>query len=95
LQQLKHKFDSHGVSSNSAQFILLVDVDQCQTKEIFKSDKKEDYKYYIIGGNYSISAKLNLGKIKSNYSPFKGIQAFAYIGLMVLKARESCFRSQH
>jgi hypothetical protein len=64
LQQLRRRFETQGVSSNTALFVLLVDLKQCKRKEDFEVDLRDMYKYYVIGGNHSLCAKLD-------YTPYK------------------------
>jgi hypothetical protein len=87
LQQLRLRFETQGVSSNTAPFVLLVDPKDCPTKEDFDVTRRDTYKYYVIGGNHSICAKLDLAKIKPDYAPYKRVQAFVYAGLSVAEAR--------
>jgi hypothetical protein len=75
------------MSSNTALFVLLVDPKQCARKEDFNIDRKDTNKYYIIGGNHSVCAKLNLAKIKPDYALYKRVQAFVYAGLKIAEAR--------
>lgn len=87
LQQLRRRFETQGVSSNTAPFVLLVDPEQCRTKEEFEVDLRDTYKYYVIGGNHSLCAKLDLAKIKPDYAPYRRVQAFVYAGLTISEAR--------
>ena len=87
LQQLRRRFETQGVSSNTAPFVLLVDPEQCKTKEEFDVDLRDTYKYYVIGGNHSLCAKLDLAKIKPDYAPYRRVQAFVYAGLTISEAR--------
>jgi hypothetical protein len=70
-----------------APFVLLVDPKDCPTKEDFDVSRRETYKYYVIGENHSLCAKLDLAKIKPDYAPYKRMQAFVYDGLSIAEAR--------
>ena len=87
MQQLRLRFETQEVSSNTALFVLLVDPKDCARKEDFDVNKRETYKYFVIGGNHSLCAKLDLAKIKPNYAPYKRVQAYVYAGLSVAEAR--------
>ena len=87
MQQLRLKFEIQGMSSNTALFVLLVDPKDCPTKEDFDITQQDTYKYYVIGWNHSICAKLDLAKIKLDYAPYKKVQAFVYAGLLVAEVR--------
>jgi hypothetical protein len=62
LEQLRKWMETTVVSKQAVPFVLLVDPDQCATRENFVMDKKNDYKYYVVDGNHFACARLDLAK---------------------------------
>jgi hypothetical protein len=57
-------------------------------KEDFVMAKKNTYKYFVIGGNHSACAKLDLAKANPHYDPYKRVLAWIFVGLSVNDARQ-------
>jgi hypothetical protein len=51
-----------GVSKQTVPFVLLVNSHQCATRKEFQMDKKNKYKYYVIGRNHFAYAWVDLAK---------------------------------
>jgi hypothetical protein len=56
-------------------FVLLVDPTICARKEDFLMLQRNDYKYYMIGGNHSTCAKMDLAGINPKYDALQRVQA--------------------
>jgi hypothetical protein len=50
--------------------------------------KKNDYKYYMIGGNHSFCAEMDLAKANPNYAPYLRVSAWIFVGLSVSDVRQ-------
>jgi hypothetical protein len=75
LHELTKRMELQGVSNLTSLFVLLVDLVLVKRKEDFVMAKKNQYKYYMIGGNHSACAKLDLAKANLHYDPYKRVSA--------------------
>jgi hypothetical protein len=85
LQQLRLRFEIQEVSSNTAPFVLLIDPKDCLRKEDFDANRRESYKYYVIGKNHSLCAKLDLAKIKPDYALTRGCRLLFALASLLLR----------
>jgi hypothetical protein len=76
------------VSNLATLFVLLVDPKNVKKKEDFRMVKKNDYKYFLIGGNHSTYAKMDLAKANLDYVPYWRVLAWIFVGLSVSNARQ-------
>jgi hypothetical protein len=77
-----------GVSNLTSLFVLLVDSEVMKRKEDFMMAKKNTYKYFIIGKNYSACAKMDLAKAHPHHNPYKRVLAWIFAGLSLNDARQ-------
>ncbi|CAM6090811.1 unnamed protein product [Calypogeia fissa] len=68
-------------------FVLLVDPKECLRAEDFNFDKKNEYHYWVLGGNHSVCAKLDFMSIYSHNLTYSTCQAWVYVGLTPHEAR--------
>jgi len=91
-----------GASFLATPFVLLVDPTLCPTREEFDMSHKNDYRYYVIGGNHSACAKADLALTNTQFGVYRRVSAWIFAGLSVAEARnlawchniDSEFRSQ-
>jgi hypothetical protein len=76
-----------GVSKVVGPFLLMVDPAMCNRKEDFDMQKKNEYKYLILGGNHSAYARMDLIVASPDYSTYKKIQSLIFVGLNNVQAR--------
>jgi len=102
LEQLTKRMGVFGASALATPFVLLVDPDMCASREEFDLAKKNEYRYYVIGGNHSACAKADLALTSPQYGAYRRVSAWIFAGLTVQEARnlawghniDSEFRSQ-
>jgi hypothetical protein len=76
------------VSNLASPFVLLQDPTIVRQKEEFVMAKKNVYKYYVIGGNYSACEKLDLAKANPHYNPYKRVSVWIFAGLLISDAKQ-------
>ncbi len=102
LTQLTQRMKVRGVNPLALPFVLLVDPQECESREKWDHNKLDQYKYYVIGGNHSACAKADLAVIHPNDKQFRRVTAWIFAGLSIQDARnlawctniDSEFRSQ-
>ena len=102
LEQLTKRMSVFGASFLATPFVLLVDPNMCATREEFDMSRKNDYRYYVIGGNHSACAKADLALTNTQFGVYRRVSAWIFAGLSVGEARnlawchniDSEFRSQ-
>ena len=102
LEQLTKRMAVYGASALATPFVLLVDPEMCASREDFDFAKKNEYKYFVIGGNHSACAKADLTLTNPQYGAYRRVSAWIFAGLSVREARnlawghniDSEFRSQ-
>jgi hypothetical protein len=85
---LTKRVELQGVSNLASPFVLLVDPEKVKTKEEFVMERKNRYKYYVLGGNHFACAKINLVKANPHYDPYRRVSAWIFAGLSVSDARQ-------
>jgi hypothetical protein len=83
LEQLRKRMEATGVSQTIVPFVLLVDPKLCPTRDNFQMDKKDKYKYYVIGGNHSACAWMDLSRANPHLDSLCRIQAWIVAGVTV------------
>jgi hypothetical protein len=92
LQELTKRMELQGVSNLAPSFVLLVDPGVVETKHKFVMAKKNTYKYFVLGGDYSACAKMDLARAHPHYDPYKRVSAWIFAGLSVNDARQLSWR---
>jgi hypothetical protein len=87
LEQLKKRMETTRVFKQVVPYVLLVDPDQCATREEFMMDKKGKYKNYVIKGNHSACAWLDLAKANPYLDSVRRIHAWIIAGVSIQEAR--------
>jgi hypothetical protein len=87
LEQLRKRMEATRVSQATVPFVLLVDPKLCPTRADFQMDKKDEYKYYVIGGNHSACARMDLSRANPHLDSLRRIQAWVVAGVTVQEAR--------
>jgi hypothetical protein len=87
LQELTKKMELQGVSNLASSFILLVDLKVVKIKHKFVMAKKNTYKYFVLGGNHSACAKMDLARAHPHYDPYRRVSAWIFAGLSINDAR--------
>jgi hypothetical protein len=85
--KLRDKMEIVGVNKVVGPFLLMFDPTMCSIREDFDVQKKNQYKYQIIGGNHSAYARMDLTAASPNYSAYKRIQSWIFVGLNNVQAR--------
>lgn len=87
LTQLTLRMKTVRASPLAAPFVLLVDPKECPTREDFNFAKKNDYHYFVIGGNHSACAKADLALQFPNNKAYRRVQSWIFAGSSVQEAR--------
>jgi hypothetical protein len=80
LEQLRKRMEATEVSQGTVLFVPLVDPKLCPTRDDFQMDKKDKYKYYVIGGNHSACDRMDLSRTNPILIPFVGYK----LGLLLV-----------
>ncbi|CAM6108567.1 unnamed protein product [Calypogeia fissa] len=76
-----------GASMFAAPFLMLVDRAQCASKDDFDVSKKDQYKYFVIGGNHSACAHADLSVEFPMNKTFRRVQGWILARLSVAEVR--------
>jgi hypothetical protein len=85
--QLREKMETVGVSKVVGPFLLMVDPAMCSRREDFKFEKKNEYRYRVLGGNHSACARADLTAAKPDHSGYRRCQSWIFVGLDTKDAR--------
>jgi hypothetical protein len=75
VSKLIDKIETIGVSKVVGPFLFMVDPTMCNRREDFDVQKKNQYKYQILGENHSACARMDLTSASSDYSAYKRIHS--------------------
>jgi hypothetical protein len=67
-------------------------IDQCATRKEFQMDKKDKYKYYVIGENHFACAQLDLAKANLHLDSVRRTQAWIVARVSIQEARALAWR---
>lgn len=87
LSVLTKRMKLSGASPLAQPFVLLVDPRECRTREDWDFAKKDEYHYYVIGGNHSACAKADLALLQPNNRQYRRVTCFIFAGLTVSESR--------
>ncbi|CAM6095868.1 unnamed protein product [Calypogeia fissa] len=87
LGQLTQWIRTTGASIFAAPFLMLVDPAQCATKEDFDVSKKDQYKYFVIGGNHSACERADLSVEFPMNKTYCRVEGWILAGLSVAEVR--------
>ncbi|CAM6086851.1 unnamed protein product [Calypogeia fissa] len=87
LGQLTQRMRTTGASMFAAPFLMLVDPTQCATKEDFDFTKKDQYKYFVIGGNHSACARADLSVEFPLNKTYRRVQGWILAKLSIAEVR--------
>jgi hypothetical protein len=65
----------------------MVDLAMCPTGANFIFAKKNDYRYYVVNGNHSACARVDLAKANPKFDALRRMQAWIVASLTIQEAR--------
>jgi hypothetical protein len=83
LEQLIKQIKTIGATKKAVPSILKVDPKMCATRAAFVMAKKNHYRYYVVSGNHSTCAQIDLAKANLRFDALHWMQAWIVAGLIV------------
>lgn len=77
----------YNLHAHVVDYVVFVDSNQVPNKETFDETQCFEYIYYVIGGNHSIEAKIQLIREYPNNSLFEIMKCIICAGLIEIEAK--------
>jgi hypothetical protein len=74
------------IPKQAVPFILLMDPDHYAIKDKFMMDKKNNYKYCVVGGSHPACARLDLVKENPHFDAVHPMQVWIVVGVSIQEA---------